>query len=366
MASARGAGSTSSRRGFLRHLIGEVGNQLGQLAGEAGPVGGGGAGEGPSLISRPPLAARSLPSRGAVTVEDAVAIADACGLSSRLGAVRALAWRSVRLTLGDTGGATPQASWLGDTGGATPQASWLGDPRVRPDNLAWSGEQEPRCLAGIDLAQAAAVLGDDDLLPFEGTLWCFAPPAVDVVAQRGDSQVCPVVVHTSERMPAAVSPPLSRVEASSWRSVELSAELQLPRVWSDAVQALDLDDGEHDAWQRLRQLVAGRQGVEVHDGTHGFRVMHRLLGYPDERRGDMPLACELLARGHVLGDEPPRVHQYAAEAEPHTGRWRLLLQLSIDDELGWSWGGRRERLYVWVDEGDLAIGDFAHVRAFAQ
>ena len=352
MGSASGAGSASSRRGFLRHLIAEVGNQVGQFAGDAGLVGASVAGEEPSRTPRPPSAPRAQPTRGQVTFEDIVTTAGACGLSSRLGAVRALACRSFRLT-------------LCDSDEVTPQASWLGDPRVRPDDLAWSGEQEPRCLAGIDLAQAAAVLGDEDLLPVEGTLWCFARPAVGFAAQRGDSQDCWVVVHKSQRMPAVAPPPLRPAAASSWRSVELSAELQLPRVWSDAVQALGLDEAEHEGWQRLRQLVAERQGVEVHDGTHEFRVTHRLLGYPDERRGDMPLACELLARGHVLGDDPPRVHQCAAEAEPHTGRWRLLLQLSVDDQLGWSWGGRRERLYVWIDEGDLANGDFAHVRAFA-
>jgi uncharacterized protein YwqG len=149
------------------------------------------------------------------------------------------------------------------------------------------------------------------------------------------------------------------------RSVELSAEVQLPRVWSDAVQALELDEAEHEGWQRLRQQLAERQGVELHDVAQGFQVMHRLLGYPDERRGDMPLACELLARGHVLGDDPPRAHPHASEVEPHAARWRLLLQLSVDDELGWSWGGVRERLYVWIDKCDLATGDFSRVYAFA-
>jgi len=100
--------------------------------------------------------------------------------------------------------------------------------------------------------------------------------------------------------------------------------------------------------------------------TQGFQVMHRLLGYPDTRRGDMPLACELLDRGYVLGETPPLAHPCAADAEPHAGRWRLLLQLSMDDALGWFWGGGRERLYVWIDESDLTNGDFSRVRAIAQ
>jgi hypothetical protein len=349
-----GTGSRSSRRGFLRHLIAEVGNQLGELAGDEAFAGAQVAGEERSPQPRRSPAARALPTRGHVRIDDVLAVADECALGRRLDDVRALTRRSLRLTV------------VGQASQATPQASWLGDPLVRPAELVWSGQQEPRCLAGIDLGQAAAVLGDDGPLPTEGTLWCFAPPATSFVSQRGDPEDYYVVLPKGDAMPGAATVSLDTGVPPSWRSIELSAELQLPRVWSDHVQALELDEAEHDGWQRLRQQLAERQGVEVHDSTHEFQVMHRLLGYPDERRGDMPLACELLARGYVLGEDPPLTHPCAAEAAPQTGRWRLLLQLSMDDELGWSWGGRRERFYVWIDESDLANGDFARVRAFAQ
>jgi hypothetical protein len=338
----------SSRRGFLRHLIAEVGSQLGELAGPTVP------GEDPSPPPRRPPAARALPTRGHVTIDDVLGIADECALTRRLDDVRALARRSLRLTL------------VGGSSHAMPQASWFGDPLVRPAGFVWSGQHEPRCLAGIDLAQVAAVLGDDGPLPNDGTLWCFAPPAAGFVSHRGDAEDYYVVIQKGEAMPGAPTVSLGTAAPASSRSIELSAELQLPRVWSDAVQALELDQAEHDGWQRLRCQLAERQGVEVHDSTHGFQVTHRLLGYPDERRGDMPLACELLARGYILGEDPPLAHPCAGEAAPHAGRWRLLLQLSTDDELGWSWGGRRERFYVWIDESDLANGDFARVRAFAQ
>jgi hypothetical protein len=353
MDSGGGTGSTSSRRGFLRHLIAEVGNQLGELAGDEALAGVPVAGEEPSPTSRRSPAARALPTRGHLTIDDVLAIADECALTRRLDDVRALTRRSLRLTL------------VGGSSQVTPRASWLGDPLVRPAEFGWYGQQEPRCLAGIDLAQVAAVLGDDGLLPNDGTLWCFAPPAAGFVSHRAGPEDYYVVVQKSEAMPGASTVSLDTAVPPSSRSIELSAELQLPRVWSDRVQALELDQAEHDGWQRLRRQLAERQGVEVHDSTHGFQVMHRLLGYPDERRGDMPLACELLARGYVLGEDPPLAHPCAAEAASHVGRWRLLFQLSMDDELGWSWGGSRERLYVWIDDGDLANRDFTRVRAFA-
>jgi hypothetical protein len=342
------SGSTSNRRGFLRHLMGEARDQLGHFAREVSAAAGQDANPAPRRIS----AARALPTRGHVVIDDVLVLAEECGLSRRLDAVRRLVARSVRLT-------------LCDSSQVTPETSWLGDPQVRPAELVWSGEQEPRCLAGIDLAQAAAVLGDESLLPVEGTLWCFAPSTAGLVPHQVGLQDYYVVMHRGESVStdAMISPWLAL--APSWRSVELSAELQLPRVWSDSVQALELDEVEHDGWQRLRQQLAERQGVEVHDTTPGFKVMHRLLGYPDERRGDMPLACELLAGGDVLANEPPLAHPHAVEAEPNIARWQLLLQLSVDDELGWTWGGRRERLYVWIDQRDLATGNFARVYALA-
>src|ERR1700733_13133697 len=256
MDSGGGTGSTSSRRGFLRHLIAEVGNQAGQLAGDARLASTTVAGEDPSSTPRGSPPTKALPTRGHTTIDDVLAIADECALTRRLDDVRALTRRSLRLTL------------VGESSQATPQASWLGDPRVRPAELVWSGQQEPRCLAGIDLGQAAVVLGYDGALPIEGTLWCFAPPAASFVSQRGDPEDYYVVMQKGEAVPGAATVSLDTGVPPSWRSIELSAERQLPRVWSDNVQALELDEAEHDGWQRLRQQLTRRQGVEGHGSTH--------------------------------------------------------------------------------------------------
>jgi hypothetical protein len=131
----------------------------------------------------------------------------------------------------------------------------------------------------LDLAEVARVAAT--ALPESGTLWCYA----DRVVVRDQ--------------PAQGSVPLS-----------LSSELTLPRVWAAPAQALGLSDAEMLGWEELRARLAQLQGVERKAPDH---VM-RLLGYPEDRTGDMPALC---------GE----------------GAWRLLLQLPAD-------GDRRR--FVWV------------------
>jgi hypothetical protein len=309
----------SSRRGFFRRLAGEIGERVIPFVEEVVPR------EDPDLAEvevEPAGITRARPTRARVTLDELLAMAGEVGLGERLDAIRDLARDSVRVTLGDAQAAA--------------RASCVGEAPARA--------REPFCPARLALGEVAAVLGAEAPMPHDGMLSCIA---------TGDGEYRVVI---DDVAPAA----------QRWRPVDLTVELQLPRVWSQSVQALELDSAEHDAWQRLREQLAERQGVELHDATWELQAIHRLLGYPDERNGDMPLICELLARGHELDDDPPLAHPQAAEAEPHAGRWRLLLQLTIDDELGWSWGEGHERLYLWIDERDLADGDFARVRAIAQ
>jgi hypothetical protein len=306
-----------SRRGFFRQLAGEIGERIIPFVEEVAPFG-------ETIVeveveAEPRRAARARPAGARVSIDELLAMAGEAGLGERLDAVRELARRSVRVTLGDARAAA--------------NASCLGEAPARAD--------EPFCPARLDLAEVAAVLGDDGPMPGGGMLSFVAIGASE----------CRVVI---DDVPPA---------AQRWRPVDLSAELQLPRVWSAPVQALGLDAAEHEAWQRVREQLAERQGVALHDATAELQALHRLLGYPDERNGDMPLMCELLARGHDLGDDPPLAHPAAGEAEASAVRWRLLAQLTVDDELGWSWGDGHERLYLWIDEQDLAGGDFARVRA---
>ena len=182
-----------------------------------------------------------------------------------------------------------------------------------------------------------------------GTLWCLLTPG----------RTCQLRSETESRSASNVAWPSSSTRALS---VRVMPELVLPRVWDRSVQGLGLDNAEQDTWQLLRQQLADLQGTDLPSEEPGPRVIHRLLGYADDRRGDMPLACELLSRGLDLGIQPARAHERAAELEPVSGRWRLLMQLSSDDRLDWAWGGGQQRMYVWIDRDDLARGDLSRTQ----
>ena len=191
------------------------------------------------------------------------------------------------------------------------------------DGRSWFGGE--RYLAQIDLASVAA-LGAVSELPADGALR-FDDDGATLLSAPG-----PV---------------------SAAQSLEPTLELSLPRVWSAPVEALGLNADERIAWQALRVWLAERQNVELHDSTPGFLDLHRLLGYPDETGGDMPLMCELLEAGVVLEEPYPRMHPLSRELEVPSRRWRLLLQLSVGD---------RRRVYYWITAEDLAAGDFSRVR----
>lgn len=150
------------------------------------------------------------------------------------------------------------------------------------------------------------------------------------------------------------------------RQVGVSRELVLPRAWAAPVQRLSLDAEASDRWEALRARLAEEQGVELVDSISGPVAIHRLLGYPDERTGWMPIHCELLDQGVGLGDQPVWQHPFAREVEAQASRWRLLFQASTDPDIGWRWGNRQERLYVWIAEQELRAGSFSGIRAFIQ
>jgi uncharacterized protein YwqG len=142
--------------------------------------------------------------------------------------------------------------------------------------------------------------------------------------------------------------------------------LLLPRAWTRKVQAIGLSAKESDGWEQLRLHLAAHQGV-ADDGAEPRLVsVHRFLGYPDERQGHMPSICEAVSRGIDLTDAPYHLHPDAAQLEAASGRWRLLLQLSVDETFGWHWGPNAERLYVWIDEDDLRRRDFSRIWAIPQ
>jgi len=336
----------NSRRNFFKQIAGEIVRGVQEVTAPSTPQG---AQAHPLETYAAPLEPATATERGA-TLDELLMLADAVGLRARHEAIRALARASVRLT--PAGPDAPLA--LG--------GSRLGGAPDLPEGTPWPHWRELPLIfqLQLDLAEVASALagggGEPVALPAEGTLACFtAPDPLDGMHPDHAGMCAALLTATAPDTDPGYGQP-----------AVLSRELMLPRSWSAAVAALELDPAETEAWGELRRRLATSQGVVPFDEAHDRQAPHRLLGYAEERRGEMPLACALLAEGLDLGVQPPALHPRADALEPSAARWRPLLQLGLDDRLGWRWGGRHERLYVWAHEDDLASGDLSRLRAFVQ
>lgn len=259
------------------------------------------------------------------------------GLETWADEVVALARPSVRLTFGGGGG-----SRLG------------GLPEVPPgfDWPVWE-EEELTCLCRLRLDELPA-----SPLPSHGTLLVFyalsqAPSGL----RPEDGGACRVVLLGDE---AAVEP-AERTTSLPELPVVPSLELTLPVEPPSSVA----DGPEVDAWTTLRERLAALQGVEVEDVAPDFHALHRLLGHPDSLDQGMEVDAQLVSHGIDLEggaiDPDPQIE----ELEAGSTDWRLLLQLSSDDDLD-VWLGYFGRLYVWIRDDDLRAGRLDAVRAFVR
>ena len=103
---------------------------------------------------------------------------------------------------------------------------------------------------------------------------------------------------------------------------QLAGELLIPPAVSPELEPLELSGSEHAAWEALRAELASLQGSDPppRPGA-GFRVVHRLFGYPDSPAGEMPLVCELTAAGEDVIEGRAGQHPKGARLEPRARRW---------------------------------------------
>ena len=333
----------SSRRGFLRSLMRESAksaseaSRLLNVPGVPMPPLRPPPPPEPARPRRDPEFDRAKATSGIVTIDGLRGLAAEHGLQDHVDEIAALARHSVRLT-SPTLQDDPVGAWLFEpTEGLLDESVWP----------LWEGERLT-LVAQLDLTDP--VLRDVDLpLPFDGrllVLWAAVQaPSGQLAAHAGAGRVLHVPT------PGGAVPP-----------TRLSVELTLPRVWAAPVQALGLDPVEHDGYLRLRRRIATMQDVELDDGFGRPIAYHRVLGYPNETGGLMPITCELTASGRDATDLDAADDDVAARA----GRWRLLAQLTAGAEGPWNLGGEAGRLYVWITDEDLRAGDFSRVRAVAQ
>ncbi len=273
----------------------------------------------------------------AATAEQLRAAATELGLGERADAICRLARRSLRLAAAPLEGA-------GDVA--------FGGPALMSQDGPWPAWQG-RPLTLLAQVETGEPLGR--LLFFYDAV---GRPTGCLAAHRGSACVlragdAPLSLREGSAMPATAVPGV------------LAPELVIPRVFSEAVEALGLTRAEQGAWQALREELAGIQGAELADRPGaGFTTAHRVFGYPDTADTEMGLTCELAAAGEDVIEGRAGVHPRAAELVGRAGRWELLAQLSWDAKLSWPWAA--QRIYYWIDRDALAGGELGEVWALAR
>ncbi len=314
----------STRRGLLRALARSAKRHTREGANALGPRGLQGLlnpEEGlseadPSLggaATRPPRHPARRPERTA-TLDELLAVAHEEGLAHRDNDLRCLAMRSLRMTPADPANAD----------------AWI------LTNEAWiaAGDEVP--LALINLTGTTAPTCE---LPPQGWLALFVEAGAvgsDVLPAHG------VILDLPAAIPDTAEP------------VGLSPELVLPRRWHETVQALELDDTEAAAYERVRGCLQLLQGTESDDDGGSGIAYHRLLGYPNETTGSMPASCIRAVRTWSPAGEPASDLNHRALP---SSEWRLLTQISI---------GEQRRAYVWIRRTDLSAGEFGELCAFVR
>jgi uncharacterized protein YwqG len=291
---------------------------------------------------------RSRPSARAVTAAELLALCGELGLAARSTEVRELARTSIRLTR-----AEPGHECRSRLGGAPDLPAGFEWPCWNGSELAFLGQ--------VDLAEVATL---DPAAPVSagGLLLFFydveRQPSGLEPSHRGSCRVVHVDDDRGRFEPAGAD----RICFAEY-PLELSLELMLPRSWSPPVGALDLCADEMVAWEELRERLADAQGVELEELTPSWQSLHRLFGYPEELGRGMELDCQLASAGVSIEGSDVYFNPRREELEACAAEWRLLLQLSDDDNLGASWGDAFGRLFFWIGDQDLHAGAFERVWA---
>jgi hypothetical protein len=271
-----------------------------------------------ALLGAPTRPARR-PARSpehAASLDELLALAHAEGLTQRDDELLGLAMCSLRMTLVEPAHAD----------------AWI----LTSDD--WIGAGDLVLLALINLG---AITVRDCGLPHTGWLALF----VEVGGSAIGSEVRHahgVVLDLPAAIPDAAEP------------VALRPELVVPRRWHEAVQALEFDDTEAEAFDQLRTRAQLLQGIESDDDGGPDIAYHRLLGYPNETTGSMPLDCVHALRDWSVADG---LGSDVVDPVLPSHEWRLLAQVSVGD---------RRRTYLWIRRTDLDAGEFRTLCAFVR
>jgi uncharacterized protein YwqG len=331
----------ADRRGFFKDLLREVAGVAQELSSAMRDVD-------DTVFAEPEdwtqARVRAGPARGSVGAEELLALCREAGVKRRAADVARLGRASIRLTHATENTGAAGASRLGGAPDVPPGFVWP----------TWEG-RELAFLGQLDLAQVAAV--DDGLpLPREGRLLFFYDldrrPTGLSPSHRGSCSV----VHLDAGVDG-LAPDEQRTPGLRELPLELSRELMLPGAWSFPTEELELSPEEMNAWDELRERLAGAQGIQLEEMSADFFALHRLLGYHEEIGREIEVECELAAAG-LHADDVSVYYDTRPEHEADARAWRLLLQLTVDDDLGLPADAGFERLYICMRDADLCNRDF--------
>lgn len=340
----------SDRRGFFKEFLraaADVTREVGSVAKDLGSAlqTGDEGGELDDATDWDPVRpVPALPTQTPASTEDLLALCREVGLEARADDVRRLARRSFRLTRGERSADDVGASRLGGAPDLPPALEW---PVRDGEALAFLGQLRLQDVAALD---SSTTLSPSGLL-----LFFFDASRQPSGLAPDDAGSCRVILVEDESAAAPAEPGQG---AFSDYPLHLSSELSVPPGWSSYVEMLELTEEEALAWDELREQLAAKQGVELEDLSPDQHALHRLLGFPDTASDELELDCQLASEGLDLRDGEGYFDPRRDELAPGAAAWRLLLQVSSDDDLGTEWDEGLSRLYIFVRESDLATRDF--------
>lgn len=271
------------------------------------------------------------------------------GLSRYLDRLEGVARPCIRLYLSqqDEDEIRIGCSKIGGRPDLPPSIKWPYETERPPNNRDRFFNQTPKTrsllplslVAQLDLAEIS-VFDEENLLPPSGWLYFFYSNEQDVWGfDPRDASGFKVIYFDGDRSALTrrdYPELLSEYSRFSSCSVVPVPELNLPNLWSDRMAGFFNSEYDRDAYNDLRD-----------DG-----LVNKMLGYADAIQGEMEIECEMVTRGHYIGDGVGAKDPRRTSSEAALGDWILLLQVDSNEECGMMWGDVG-RIYFWIRREDI-------------
>lgn len=216
-----------------------------------------------------------------------------------------------------------------------------GRPNLPPETL-WPTRHNGSPLAFLaqfDLSTLPPLAPDP--LPPTGSLFFF----YDAVDQPwgfdpNDRDGFRVIYSNTPLAPHPLRPfPEDLAEEAQFKSIPLDPviETTIPGINSPAHQSVDLSEEEFETYLDLTDETA---------------PLHRIGGHADEIQGPLEIKAQLVSHGIYCGDPEGYEEGHTRGLDAGAVDWRLLLQVSSDDQAAMMWGDMG-RLYFMIHKDDL-------------